>query len=428
MQPEQQSISPRRRRQRAVAFSLGAAAFVLAFFHRVAPGAISAELQGTFSASATLLGFIAAMYFYPYALMQLPSGMMADSLGPRRLCFGGLIVAGAGSILFGYASDATWLLVGRGLVGLGVAVAFVSVLKLIANWFGEHEFGTWVGMLMLLGNLGGTLATAPLAWITQYLSWRHVFGGIGVLSVLLALCIWLWVRDSPHAETAVAADDPVRARWREGFLRVARNPDTWPVFFIHFSLIGSYLAFAGLWAVPYLTGGMGMSLTDATLHTTAMILAFAAASFGVGAISDRMRRRLPLLRWLSVMYVASWLPWVMGWQMPAGVSYLVFAAMGVGIAGASLSWALAKELNPPELSGTSTSLVNMGGFIGAALFQPLTGWVLDRSGVALSLDDYRRAATLLALISLAGLVVAFRIRETGCRNAWAGNGGLARSM
>jgi sugar phosphate permease len=412
MEPDPQ----RTRRQRNVAFSLGAAAFVLAFFHRVAPGAISADLRDTYSASATLLGFIAAMYFYPYALMQLPSGMMADSVGPRRLCFGGLIVAGAGSILFGYAPDAFWLLVGRGLVGLGVAVAFVSVLKLIANWFGEHEFGTWVGMLMLLGNLGGTLATAPLAWATQHLSWRHVFGGVGVLSLLLALCIWLWVRDSPQGEKAAAA--PQRGSWREGFLRVARNPDTWPVFFIHFALIGSYLAFAGLWAVPYLTGGLGMTLADATLHITAMILAFAAASFGVGAISDRMRRRLPLLRWLSVMYVASWLPWVMGWQMPAWVSYAVFMAMGIGIAGASLSWALAKELNPPELSGTSTSLVNIGGFIGAALFQPLTGWVLDRSGVALVLDDYRRAATLLAVISLVGLVVAFRIRETGCRNAW----------
>ncbi len=422
MEPDQQ----RTRRQRNVAFSLGAAAFVLAFFHRVAPGAISADLRHTYSASATLLGFIAAMYFYPYALMQLPSGMMADSVGPRRLCFGGLVVAGAGSILFGYAPDAFWLLIGRGLVGLGVAVAFVSVLKLIANWFGEHEFGTWVGMLMLLGNLGGTLATAPLAWVTQTLSWRHVFGGIGGLSLLLAVCIWLWVRDSPQVHTAVAV--PPRGSWRKGFLRVARNSDTWPVFFIHFSLIGCYLAFAGLWAVPYLTGGMGLTLADATLHITAMILAFALASFGVGAISDRMRRRLPLLRWLSVMYVGSWLPWVMGWHMPAWASYAVFIAMGVGIGGASLSWALAKELTPPELSGTATSFVNMGGFIGAALFQPLTGWVLDRSGAALALDDYRRAATLLALISLVGLVVAFRIRETGCRNAWAGGGGLASPL
>ncbi len=413
------------RRQRAVAYSLGAAAFVLAFFHRVAPGAIAADLRDTFSASATMLGFIAALYFYPYAAMQLPSGLLADSVGPRRLFCGGLVVAGAGSLLFGYAPDAPWLLVGRGMVGLGVAVAFVSVLKLIANWFGEHEFGTWVGMLMLLGNLGGVLGVAPLAWASRHVSWRDIFGGIGLLSLLLALCIWLWVRDSPHASAPVKTVQ--RAGWWESLSSVAGNRDTWPVFLIHFTLIGTYLAFAGLWAVPYLTQGQGMTLTDATLHVTAMILAFAASAFATGALSDRMRKRLPLLRGLSVLYVASWLPWVMGWKLPAAASYAVFVAMGLGIAGASLAWALAKELNPPALSGTATSLVNTGGFIGAALFQPLTGWVLDRSGGTLALDDYRRAALVLALISLTGLVAAFRIRETGCRNAWAGSGGLASS-
>lgn len=426
MPPDTPADAARLRRQRTVAFALGASAFILAFFHRVAPGAISADLRDTFSASATLLGFIAALYFYPYAAMQLPSGMLADSVGPRRLCCGGLVVAGAGSILFGYAPDAFWLLVGRGLVGLGVAVAFVSVLKLIANWFGEHEFGTWVGMLMLCGNLGGMFAASPLAWLTQRVSWRDVFGGIGLLSFALGLCIWLWVRDAPGTRAAPPARVP--GSWRIGFASVVRNRDTWPVFFVHFTLIGSYLAFAGLWAVPYLTDGLGLSLAQATLHVTAMIVAFAFASLTVGALSDRMRRRLPLLRGLSFIYVAAWLPWVMGWRLPAGASYAVFMLMGIGIAGASLAWALAKELNAPALAGTATSFVNMGGFIGAALFQPLTGWVLDRGGAAHDLADYRRAAMLLAAISLAGLVVAFRIRETGCRNAWAGTGGLARTM
>jgi sugar phosphate permease len=402
------------RRQRAIAFSLGAMAFILAFFHRVAPGAIAADLRESFSASATMLGFIAALYFYPYAAMQLPSGVLADSIGPRKLFAGGLIVAGAGSMLFAFAPGTSLLLLGRGLVGLGVAVAFVSVLKLIATWYGEHEFGTWVGVLMMVGNLGGMLATSPLAWIVGYVSWRSVFAVVGVLTLVLALCIWLWVRDSPQ-DTPKAARLS-RAGWWAGFMRVAGNRATWPVFAIHFCLIGAYLTFAGLWAVPYLTDGFGQSRTSATLHVTIMILAFAFSSFAVGAISDRTRRRLPLLRWLSVAFFLSWAPWVMGWQMPPAVSYFFFILMGVGIAGPSLSWALGKELNPPELSGTATSLVNTGGFLGVAIFQPLVGWVLDQGGGALTVADYRRACTVLAVISLVGLVAAFRIPETGARN------------
>ena len=92
--------------------------------------------------------------------------------------------------------------------------------------------------------------------------------------------------------------------------------------------------------------------------------------------------------------------------------------MGIGISGASLAWALAKELNPPALAGTATSVVNTGGFLGTALFQPMVGWVLDRAGTGAPLDAYRVAAALLAAIALCGVVAAFRIRETRCRNVY----------
>ena len=419
--------SDRYRRLRGLAYALGAAAFILAFFHRVAPGAIAADLRAAFDTSATTLGFIAALYFYPYAAMQLPSGVLADSIGPRRLLTAGSVVAGIGSLLFAFAPSVDWLLAGRALVGLGVAVVFVSVLKLIASWYSEREFGTWVGVLMLLGNLGAVLAAYPLGWVIQYASWRTVFVVTGVLSLALALCIWLWVRDDPRdaglpsARALEGKDEASQTHsgWWDGFARVAANRDTWPGFFMHLGMIGSYLTFSGLWAVPYLTDGLGLTRASATLHVTAMIVAFAFGSFAVGAISDRMGRRLPLLRALSLLYLVSWLPWVMGWQLAVAASLALFILMGVGIAGATLAWALAKELNPPALSGTATSLVNTGGFLGTALFQPLVGWVLDRAGAGGPLVGYRSAAALLAVIALIGVVAAFRLRETRCRNIFA---------
>ena len=417
----------RYRRLRRLAYALGATAFILAFFHRLAPGAIAADLRATFDTSATALGFIAAFYFYPYAAMQLPCGVLADSIGPRRLFTAGSVVAGIGSMLFAFAPDVVWLLAARALVGLGVAVAFVSVLKLIASWYSDREFGTWVGVLMLLGNVGGVLATVPLAWITQHVSWREVFAGAGALSLLLALCTWLWVRDDPRdagLPSARALEDghetaPTHAGWWDGVVRVVANRDTWPAFFMHFGMIGSFLTFAGLWAVPYLTDGLGLARENATLHVTLMILGLAFGSFAVGALSDRMRRRLPLLRSLAVLYVASWLPWVFGWRLAPAASLAAAALMGIGIAGATLAWAIAKELNPPALAGTATSLVNTAGFLGTALFQPMVGWVLDRAGPGATLGSYRVAAAALAAIALFGVAAAFCIRETRCRNVYA---------
>lgn len=401
---------------------------MLAFFHRVAPGAIAADLRAEFQASATMLGFIAACYFYPYAAMQLPSGMLADAVGPRRLFTGGCLVAGLGSILFGLAPDAGWLLAGRALVGLGVSVVFVSVLKLIANWFGEREFATWVGVLQLVGNLGGTLGAWPLAWLVARVSWREVFVAAGAISFVLAAGIWLWVRDTP-AEAGLrkpgqapgAAGPSMEKRagqggWLGGLAQVAANGQTWLAFFVLFGLVGSYLTFSGLWAVPYLTEALGMERELATLHVTVMILGFAFGAPAAGLVSDRVGLRLPPLRILSVLYLACWVPWVMGWSLPVWGSMSVFACMGLGIGGSVTSWAIAKENNPPALSGTATSLVNGGGFLAVAFLQPAVGWIIDRSAGAPALDAYRSAATLLLCVALLGVVAAFAMRETHCRN------------
>lgn len=417
--------SDRYRRLRALAYALGTAAFVLAFFHRVAPGAIAADLRATFGASATTLGFIAAFYFYPYAAMQLPSGMLADSVGPRRLFILGCIVSGAGSLLFAWAPDIAWLLAGRALVGLGVAVVFVSVLKLIASWFHDREFATWVGLLQFIGNCGAVLGAYPLAWAAQQMSWRWVFVATGLLSLVLAVAIWFGVRDSPeraglaplHPEAPSSARE--RNHWREGLARVAANGQTWRGFLMQFGLVGSYMTFAGIWAVPYLTEGRGLTRADATLHVSVMILGFAFGSLVVGNLSDRMGRRLPLLRGLSALYFCCWIPWVLDLSLSRAASLAVFTLMGVGLACAVLSWALAKEHNPPSLAGTATSFVNTAGFAGAALLQPLVGAIVDFSAGAGPLVAYQRAAGLLAAVALLGAGSAWRMRETGCRNVWA---------
>jgi len=373
-----------------------------------------------------MLGFIGAFYFYPYAAMQLPSGLLADSIGPRRLFTAGSVIAGVGSLLFAFATDIAWLLAGRALVGLGVAVAFVSVLKLVASWYSDREFATWTGVLQLVGNLGGTLGAYPLAWLVQQVSWREVFAGAGVLSFVIAACIWFWVRDTPREAGLPMPEDsatdaaPASGSWTAGLARVAANGQTWLAFAALFGLVGSYLTFSGLWAVPYLMDARGMERGTATLHVTVMILGFALGAPAAGMLSDRLGSRLRPLRFLSILYLACWLPWLAGWPMPGWASMLVFALMGLGIAGSVTCWALAKEHNPPALSGTATSLVNAGGFVAVALLQPAVGWIIDRAAGQPAQEAYRSAFVLVALVALSGVLAAFRLRETHGRNVSGG--------
>ncbi len=136
---------------------------------------------------------------------------------------------------------------------------------------------------------------------------------------------------------------------------------------------------------------------DSSWATRARRLCFALSALAVGALSDRLGRRTPLMRGFGFVYVLSWLPFFWGGPLPVAATLALFALMGISISGATLVWAYAKEVNPPAFSGTSTSVVNTGGFLGPALLQPVVGLVLDLSsrGAAHSLDDWRRGVAVL---------------------------------
>jgi len=417
-------MNPVSTRARWAIFALAAAAFWLSFFHRVAPAAIAVELQQAFSIGGAMLGALAATYYVIYTVMQVPTGILNDTVGPRRVLAAGCLVAGAGSLLFGAAETVTAAVIGRTLDGLGVSVAFVSMLKLTADWFHERRFATMTGVGAMIGMTGALAAATPLAWISTIVSWRAVFAVAGIVSLLLAVVIWLIVRDRPDGEVAVAARLPAvhdSPRWRAGLMLVARNPATWPCFWFGFGMSGSYMTFVGLWGVPYLMHGYGLSVVEATQHTSLMLICLAVSQGAIGALSDRIGRRRPLILASALAYFACWITWLSGAAAITGASYAISVVMGLSVCGMTLSWACAKELNPPNYSGIAISVVNTSGFLAVGLLQPLVGWLLDRAaaGTAYSGAHYVPGIALLTAFAGISLVGALFIRETHCRNIWA---------
>ncbi len=393
---------------RRVVFGLALASFVLSFFHRTAPAAIAGELTRAFSISSTVLGTLAATYFYVYTVLQIPVGVLADTLGPRRILATGSAIAAAGSLLFALAPVWEIAAVGRTLVGIGVSVAFIAVLKLSAVWFPPGKFATLAGVTMFAGNLGAVIAGAPLAWVVTQTSWRTVFVALAMLSGLLALATWLRVRDRPEELGLPAVNPPLPAAaqvpWKLAVARVLANPATWPPFVVNLGVGGSFLAFAGLWAVPYLQQVHGMSRVHAAQHSSLMLLGVAFGSMAIGVISDRLRSRRGVMRAAVLLYTLSWLPWIAHVQWPQWATLAWFLLMGLLIPGFTLSWTIAKEANPPQYSGIATSVVNTGIFLGAGILQPLIGWVLDRGR---ALDDVAAGwdRALLVLVGAAALAL-----------------------
>lgn len=405
---------------RWVVFALGSSAFFLSFFHRVAPAAMAGDLTRAFDMSGAALGALAATYFYIYTVMQLPTGVLADTLGPRRVLTAGGVIAGIGAILFGAADSMALAATGRTLAGLGVSVAFVSLLKLNANWFHERHFATASGLSQVVGISGALAATAPLAWLITLVSWRSVFIAIGIASLALAALTWWLARDHPEENAVSIVPQPAAGRWYHGLGEVLRNRATWPCFWVNFGISGSYMSFIGLWAVPFLTRTYEISPIAASRHVSVILIAFSISVFGIGLLSDRLRLRRPLIIVSSLLYCMFWVAWIAGIVAP-GMTYVVCAAMGFIAPGFTLSWACAKEVNRPRYAGMAISLANTGGFLAAGMLQPLVGWLLDRStmaGEAQRLAAFRPGLAALALFAAIGLIGSLFMRETRCRNIW----------
>jgi sugar phosphate permease len=402
---------------RRLVFGIALASFVLSFFHRTAPAAIAGELTQAFAISSAVLGTLAATYFYVYTVLQIPVGVLADTLGPRRILSAGSLIAGVGSLAFALAPTWEIAALGRTLVGVGVSVAFIAILKLSAVWFPANRFATLNGVTMLAGNLGAVIAGAPLAWVVTQTSWRAVFVALAGLSIALGVATWLKVRDRPeqmgfapvHAPAATIGG--ISVHWGHALGRVLANPATWPGFFVNVGVGGSYLAFAGLWSVPYLVETYGMSRVIAAQHASVLLLGVAFGAMIVGIISDLLASRRGVMRVYVFLYALSWMPWILHAQWPLWATHAWFFLMGFLIPGFTLSWTVAKEVNRPEHSGIATSVVNLGIFLGTGILQPLVGWVLDNGRAAGDVASaWDRGILLLAAAATFGALMTLLVR------------------
>lgn len=413
--------------RRWLVLAVVAAAYVLSFFQRFAPAGVAPDLAAAFKTSAASLGVLAATYFYVYTVMQIPTGVLVDTLGPRRILLLGGIVGGLGSLVFAMAPSLNVALLGRTLVGLGVSVTFIAMLKIIALYFEENRFATLVGAGLLVGNLGSVLAGAPLSALAQASGWRGVFMGVGVVSLVLGVACWLMVRDpAPAPGQGKRRFD--RTVVLGALAAVVKNRATWPAALVNTGISGSFFTFGGLWAMPYLTQVHGLARAEASARLSVYFASFALGAFFIGTLSDRLGKRKPVMILTTHLYALIWLVWLANVSLPPWASYVLFSLMGLTTASFTLSWACAKEVNPPLLSGMSTSVANMGGFLAAAILQPLVGFVMDlhwqgsmTNGVRFySPDDFRWGLALVAVSAWFGAAAAWRIRETGCRNIWQG--------
>lgn len=385
--------------------------YVLVFFHRLCPAIISLDIQASFGLSGTLLGVLSSAYFYAYAFMQLPTGLMADSWGPRKTVSAFFVLAGIGSVLMGVAPNLPAAVAGRILIGIGVSTVFVCNFKLLSEWFTVRQFVMLGSAFMAMGGLGALSSSAPLAWISNAVGWRMTLIAVGMITLLMAGLVYAFVRNRPSdMGLAPVRPDHGTAQAKIGLLSgmklVVLSGRFWPIAIWAFCVIGLSFAVGGLWGGPYLMHVYGLSKSAAggVLSSFAVAMIFGSPLLGWSA--NRYGRK-PVLIGCSTILIAvtGTMSWFVDALPRAALYFLFFCFFVTGGAIGPVVAAVSKELFPISISGTSVGVVNLFPFAGTTVFQILIGAVLTAHSQAQG--TYATAGyQIMFIICLAGAVVS----------------------
>ena len=343
--------------------------YYIAYLFRTINAVMAAPLATELGLGADDLGLLTSVYFVTFAAAQIPVGILLDRYGPRRVQSVLLLVAAVGSTLFAVSDHFLTLLLGRALIGLGVASAMTAGLKALVLWFPGDRVPLLNGLMVMLGALGAVTATLPADLLLDWIGWRELFGLLAGLTVASAVMIHLIVPDAkPVASSVVSV----------GLRKVYADPRFWRVAPLSASCIGTAWALQGLWAAQWFKDVEGLDRAGVVLHLFAMAVALSLGAILLGVTADRLRKRgvgpEVLLGLVAAVFIATQFVLILRLPLPSYLQWAVVAAVG---AATVLSFAILAEYFPKELAGRANGALNLFHIAAAFVVQYATGAVLQ---------------------------------------------------
>ena len=405
---------------RAVAaFIIGTLFFLYAFVQRVSPSVMTSELMREFSVGASGIGLLSGMYFYTYAALQLPVGLLVDRFGARRLLVLSAMLCTVACVGFALSSSLWLASIFRALIGGLVAFAFVGTLAIASDFFSRARFAMLTGFLMATGMLGAIAGQAPLRYLVETVGWRNCFFILAVAAALLAVGSHLIIPAAKKHTTKNTAKEGAFQQLRQ----VIVNKQTVLCAVSGFGFAATMLSFAGLWAVPWLTTTKGLTEVNASSTVSWLFVGVMIGSPLLGWLSDFMSRRKPILIVGIAICLATLLAIINTNDSNTLLLSVFFFAHGLGTGCIVVLMGLCREWNRPTHSATTLGFVNMGVVGSGAVMQPVIGALLDfnwsgqlQNGARIySAEAYAFAfQSLVAILVIAFLCVLF-IKESHCK-------------
>jgi MFS family permease len=427
-------------------WAIAVTVYVAAVFNRTSLGVAGLEAASRFRITPGQLSVFVLAQLGVYAAMQVPTGLLVDRYGPRRLLIAAACTMAVAQLAFAFVQSYPGALLARAILGCGDAMTFVSVVRFAAQDFAPRRFPLAVSVTSMLGMAGNLAATIPLTLLLHTAGWTPSFAGTGLVSLATGVAVWVLLPAKPHgarprrargwsrwtrpvpsraAGTRAAGSGTMgreatrtrRARaWLPTVRRVSarvhaawRTPGTRLGFWVHFSCMSLTTMFSVLWGVPYLVA-QGFSPAAASGVLLVCVLAAMAISPAVGMVFGHFpAARVPFAVGVCLVTVAGWVTLLacFGGRPPHALIIAVAALMAAGGPASTIGFSLARDYNGRTVVGTATGVVNVGGFSAAILASLLVGGILDLAGHS-DVPAYRLAFGCAVAVQLVGTVMAVR--------------------
>lgn len=405
------------------AFGICVSLFMMSMFYRSSSAIIALDLSRDLKLSPQDLGILGSAFFYSFALIQLPLGIVLDRVGPRATMTVLNIIGVGGAIFFARAQDLCGGVIGRSLLGLGMAANLMGPFKVLSDWFDPNKFATFSGLILSIGAMGSLAATSPLAIMVQILGWRKSFLVLAGLNAFLVVLLLVFIRGNPVE----------RGDRENGYLQRSVSPSIleslktlfsswsyWAISLSAFLRYGSFSSIQALWIGPFLMTYLGFSSVMAGNLVFMLNLGFILGAPMGGLISERIIKSKKNTILIGLVFSAAATISLSQWQPTTSFLYLLgglLLLLGFFNSFAQITYSHIREIMPSKMSGTAMTGINFFIMMGAGLFVHALGVIVEIMttripDISNEGQAYGTAFLICSMAFLAALVLYITTRDT----------------
>lgn len=377
-----------------IIWATGLLAYIVAVLDRTTLGVSGLPAAERFAAGPGLLSTFVVLQVIVYAGAQVPAGLLLDRYGSRALILAGATLMATGQLVLALTASLPLAITARAVVGLGDAMTFISVLRLVPRWFPARQIPLVTQLTGICGQLGQVLSAVPFLALLSASGWTPAYASAAALGALVLVLVAALVKNAP-AGVVVSAEAMTVRETLASVKTVWLRPGTRLGFFTHMGTQFSVTVFALMWGVPYLTVAQGLSATAAGTLLTVSVVAAIGAGLVIGVLTGRFpHRRSRLVLGIIASNAAIWtVVLALPGRAPVWLLVVLVIVISVGGPGSMVGFDFARTFNPSHTLGTAQGMVNMGGFLASLVLMQLMGVILQAAG-GLSFESFRLAWTL----------------------------------